>query len=122
ILAKETAQQQQPGFASYFINAAATIFCLRCVQHRMGSGLISNRGQEIRAPSRKTIVLSLFREASSIRSVCPDAFRLTRMGNRNRMRSVLRRIISEAASARRRHGQVNRRKTAPTCPRERDSD
>src|SRR5512133_1629657 len=48
----------------------------------------------------KTIVLSLFREAAWIRSVCSDAFRLTRTGNPNRMRCVRRRTIGEATPAR----------------------
>src|SRR5512132_4319367 len=42
---------------------------------------------EIRVPSRKTVALSLFPEASWIRSICPGAFHLTKTGNPNRMRS-----------------------------------
>src|ERR1700751_130671 len=48
---------------------------------------------EIRELFPKTIVLSLSREASWIRSVCPDVFRLTRRGNRSRMRRVPHRRI-----------------------------
>src|SRR6267143_955650 len=51
---------------------------------------------EIRAPFRTTAVLFVFAEASWIRSIHRDEFRLTRKDNPSRMRCVLRRTISAA--------------------------
>jgi tryptophan 2,3-dioxygenase len=72
-------------------NVTAAQSCLGMTKHECRVELITVG--EIRAPSRKTIALSLFREASWSRLVFPDAFRLTRTGNPNRMRCVLRRTI-----------------------------
>src|SRR3989442_1277283 len=51
---------------------------------------------EIRAPFPTTVVLFVFAEASWIRSIHRDEFRLTRKDNPSRMRCVLRRTISAA--------------------------
>src|SRR5512132_1499714 len=72
-------------------NVTAARLCRGMTKYEYRVELIT--AGEILALFPKTIVLSLFREASWIRSVCPDAFRLTRTGNPNRMRCVRRRTI-----------------------------